>query len=48
MAVYPVCGTEVAEKKARGTSDFNGKRYYFCSRVCKKKFDESPEKFTRK
>jgi len=38
---------EIEEKKARGTSTVKGKTYYFCSKACKKKFDESPEKFVK-
>ena len=48
MAVCPVCSMEVEEKKARGTSSFKGKTYYFCSKACKKNFDESPEEFIKK
>lgn len=54
MALCPVCSTEVAEKKTPGagkgvtTSTYEGKDYYFCSKACKKKFDESPEKFIKK
>ena len=48
MAVCPVCNVEVAETKARGTSAHKDKTYYFCSKACKKKFDESPDKFIKK
>ena len=48
MAVCPVCNMEIEEKKARGTSPFKSETYYFCSKACKKKFDESPEKFIKK
>ena len=59
MVKCPVCGIEVqVESEAklygavrsapRGTSTYEGKDYYFCSKACKKKFDESPEKFIKK
>ena len=37
-----VCGMQVDPAKAAGTSQFNGKTYYFCSNGCKKKFDANP------
>ena len=45
MAKDPVCGMEVNEDKAAATADFKGKTYYFCSTVCKEKFEASPEKY---
>jgi YHS domain-containing protein len=41
----PVCKADVEEKKARGTTEHNGKTYYFCCKACKKKFDEAPEQY---
>jgi P-type Cu+ transporter len=41
----PVCKMDVEEKKARGTTEYKGKTYYFCCKACKKKFDESPDKY---
>ena len=37
-----VCGMQVDPAKAAGKSDYNGKTYYFCSMICKKKFDANP------
>jgi Cu+-exporting ATPase len=34
-----VCGMQIDPAKAAGTSEFNGKTYYFCSKSCKAKFD---------
>jgi YHS domain-containing protein len=48
MAVCPVCKVEVEEKKARGVSTHKDDTYYFCSKACKKKFDETPEKYAEK
>ncbi len=39
MAKDPVCGMEVDEKKAKFTTDYKSKTYYFCSKACKDKFD---------
>ncbi len=47
MAIDPVCGMTVREDAAKGVSDYAGKRYYFCSTICKKKFDADPEKYLR-
>ena len=35
-----VCGIIIEESDAVGTSDYEGKRYYFCSSDCKKEFDD--------
>ena len=45
MAKDPVCGMEVGEKRAAGTSEYHGRTYYFCSPGCKKAFDREPEKY---
>ncbi len=45
MAKDPVCGMEVDEAKAAGSSSHEGKTYYFCSEGCKQAFDENPEKY---
>lgn len=42
----PVCGMEVDERDASGTSEYEGKTYYFCSTACKEKFDENPDEYT--
>jgi Cu+-exporting ATPase len=45
MATDPVCKMQVNEQKAAGTSEYKGQTYYFCAAVCKRKFDENPEKY---
>ncbi len=45
MAIDPVCRMEVEEGKAVATSDYKGKKYYFCAVGCKKAFDQNPEKY---
>ena len=48
MAKDPVCGMMVDEKTAAGKSEYQGKNYYFCAAICKKKFDAEPERFVTK
>lgn len=48
MARDPVCGMEVEEKMAAGTSEYRGTTYYFCNPGCKDRFDANPEKFLGK
>ncbi|MGQ9629076.1 MAG: YHS domain-containing protein [bacterium] len=48
MAKDPVCGMQVDEKKATATSEHMGQTYYFCSQMCKEKFDKEPHKYMRK
>jgi YHS domain-containing protein len=38
MQKDPVCG---------GSSEYNGKTYYFCSASCKQKFDRDPKPFAK-
>ncbi len=45
MEKDPVCGMDVDPGSAAGSSEYEGKTYYFCSPGCKKQFDEDPEKF---
>jgi len=45
MAIDPVCKMTVDEKKAAATSEYKGKKYYFCAAGCKKAFDQDPEKY---
>ncbi len=47
MATDPVCKMTVDEKKAAGKSDYKGKTYYFCSPVCKTKFDANPGAYVK-
>jgi Cu+-exporting ATPase len=47
MVKDPVCGMDIEEKAAAGTSEFGGKTYYFCAASCKEKFDKEPVKFAR-
>ena len=44
MAIDPVCKMKVDESKPAATSEFQGKKYYFCAVGCKKAFDKATEK----
>lgn len=48
MATDPVCKMEVEESRAPATSEYKGKKYYFCALGCKKAFDRNPEKYIAK
>ena len=43
-----ICGMQVDPKKAAGSSEYQGKTYYFCSAGCKRKFDQNPERYANK
>ncbi len=45
MAIDPVCHMTVEESQAAATSEYKGKKYYFCAAGCKRAFDENPEKY---
>lgn len=47
MAKDLICGMEVKENGPVETSTYKGKKYYFCSTVCKKKFDDAPEAYIK-
>jgi len=42
-----VCGMQVDPAKAAGTSQYNGKTYYFCATSCKTKFDNNPSQYAK-
>jgi P-type Cu+ transporter len=42
-----VWGMQVDPSKAAGTSQHNGKTYYFCSQGCKAKFDVNPAQYVK-
>jgi Cu+-exporting ATPase len=48
MEIDPVCGMEVDPKTAAGSSEYQGKTYYFCSQGCLEDFKEDPESFLAK
>ncbi len=42
-----VCGMQIDPADAAGTSDHQGKTYYFCSKGCKTKFDADPAHYVK-
>ena len=42
-----VCGMQVDPAKAAATSDYKGKTYYFCAKICKTKFDANPQQYVK-
>jgi YHS domain-containing protein len=42
-----VCGMQVDQAKAAGSSEYNGKTFYFCSKGCKTKFDANPAQYAK-
>ncbi|MFN2444731.1 MAG: YHS domain-containing protein [Vicinamibacterales bacterium] len=42
-----VCWMQVDPAKAAGTSQYNSKTYYFCSKSCKTKFDANPAQYAK-
>jgi Cu+-exporting ATPase len=42
-----ICGMQVDPKQAAGSSEHQGKMYYFCSLGCKRKFDENPAQYVK-
>ena len=45
MAVDPVCKMEVDESNAKWTSQYKGRKFYFCAPGCKHMFDRNPDKW---
>ena len=45
MAIDPVCGMEVDERKAKETVTEQGQTFYFCSKDCKEEFEADPEEY---
>ncbi|HYO91702.1 MAG TPA: YHS domain-containing protein, partial [Pyrinomonadaceae bacterium] len=44
QAIDPICGMTVDPQTAAGTSERDGKTYYFCAQSCKQKFDAGIQK----
>jgi Cu+-exporting ATPase len=43
--IDPACKMEIEDKWAAFKSEYKGNTYYFCCESCKKRFDDSPEKY---
>ena len=48
MSKDPVCGMMVDEKRAVATAVYQGTTYYFCAQMCKRTFEQAPEKYVGK
>src|SRR5215469_13592981 len=44
-AIDPVCGMTVNPQTARGSVEYQGKKYYFCNPRCAERFQAEPEKY---
>jgi P-type Cu+ transporter len=45
MTSDPVCGMKVDQANTEFQTQFEGKKYFFCSEDCQKEFEERPEDF---
>ena len=45
MAKDPICGMDIDEQHAAGTSEYQGNTYYFCGPGCKAAFDWNPQQY---
>jgi YHS domain-containing protein len=45
MFTDPVCGMEVHESSAPASAFYKGVVYYFCSRTCRRSFQDSPNNY---
>lgn len=43
-----VCGMQVKPENVKVTTEYKDVAYYFCSQICKEKFEKEPEKFFKK
>ena len=43
----PVCRMDVETATAAGSSEYQGRTYYFCSEECKAKFDANPKGYVQ-
>jgi YHS domain-containing protein len=46
--VDPVCKMQIDSEKAAASSEYKGRKIYFCAPGCKAKFDKEPEKYMAK
>lgn len=45
LVTDPVCGMKIQEADAFGTANYEGRRYFFCSRTCLEKFEADPGRY---
>ncbi|HEY6304858.1 MAG TPA: heavy metal translocating P-type ATPase [Candidatus Angelobacter sp.] len=41
----PVCGMSIVPEQARGSAEYGGTKYFFCSRGCAERFQADPKKY---
>jgi Cu+-exporting ATPase len=41
----PVCGMQISQQNAAGTTNHQGQTFFFCSVECQEKFVQSPERY---
>lgn len=46
--IDPVCNMTIEDANATGVSEYKGKKYYFCAKHCKEKFDKDPAAYINK
>lgn len=44
-AIDPVCHMTVSPGKAAGSAEYDGRRYFFCSKRCVERFGENPQSY---
>jgi YHS domain-containing protein len=47
-SVDPVCAVSIATTDALAASEFQGRRFFFCSHECKEEFDRRPATYVRR
>jgi YHS domain-containing protein len=45
MVTDPVCGMELENAQAPATTEYEGRRYHFCSLACRAEFEANPHMF---
>ena len=48
MEKDPVCGMQIDPIKTASKSEYQAEIFYFCNPGCKRKFDESPERYAER
>jgi YHS domain-containing protein len=43
--IDPVCGMQVNEENAAAMLEYLGRKYFFCSEDCQRKFEQRPEDY---
>lgn len=45
QVVDPVCKMTIDSEKAAASSEYQGRKIYFCCKGCKVKFDQDPARY---